>query len=161
MHIDFGSFFIQIAAFILLLLLLKKYAFGPLFEVMEKRRQHVLSEISTAEENRQEAASLLKEQEESLQKSRNEAYQIIEQAKQTSVRQAEEIVDNAKAEVARLKEDALKDIENERSKAAETLRAQVGAMSIMIAAKIIEQNLNEKEQKKLVDKYLKEVGGKL
>ncbi|MFS1510893.1 F0F1 ATP synthase subunit B [Chengkuizengella sp. SCS-71B] len=160
MSID-GSIVFQIIAFGILFWLLSKFAFGPLMSVMEKRKEHVLDEMRTAETNRAEADKLLKEQEASMQQTRQEAYQIIEQAKQTSARQAEEIVEEAKTTAAKLKEDALKDIENEKSKAAQTLRAQVGAMSIMIASKIIEQKLDEKSQQQLVDKYLKEVGGKL
>ena len=59
----------------------------------------------------------------------------------------------------RLKDEALKDIENEKNKAVAALRSQVGAMSVLIASKIIEKQIDEKSQEELVEHYLKEVGG--
>lgn len=90
---------------------------------------------------------------------RKEAYDIIEQAKQTGSKQADDIVRAAGAEAARLKDEALKDIENEKNKAVAALRSQVGAMSVLIASKIIEKQIDEKSQEQLVEHYLKEVGG--
>jgi F-type H+-transporting ATPase subunit b len=60
-----------------------------------------------------------------------------------------------------LKEEALKDIENEKNNAVAALRSQVSALSVMIASKIIEKQVDEKSQEQLVEHYLKEVGGKL
>jgi len=147
-------------SFGILFLLLKKYAFGPLFGVMEKRRQMILDQIQTAENNRRQTEELLKEQQEAIQNARKEAYDIIEQAKQVSTRQAEEIIAAAKAEANRIKEEALREIESEKAKAVSALRAQVSAMSVLIASKIIEKQLDEQSHKDLVEKYLSEVGSK-
>lgn len=146
-------------AFIVLLLLLKKYAFGPLFGVMEKRRERVLNEIQSAEKSRKDAEQYLAEQRAAIEQARKEAYDIIEQAKKTSAKQADEIVEQARLEASRVKEDALRDIENEKNKAIAALRSQVSGMSVLIASKIIEKQLDEQTQQELVDKYLKEVGG--
>lgn len=154
-----STFIIAIIAFLILYALLHKYAFGPLFGIMEQRRNHVLNEIQTAEQNRKETEKLLAEQKEVLQATRQEAHAIIEQAKQTSSRQAEEIIAQAKAEAVRLKEEAVSDIENEKNKAVAALRREVSAMSVLIASKIIEKQIDEKSQADLVEHYLKEVGG--
>ena len=153
------SFVYAIVAFFVLYLLLKKYAFGPLFGMMEKRRDHIQEQIQTAEQNRKEAEQLLNEQKQELQNTRKEALEIIEQARTTSSRQADDIVAQARAEATRIKEDALKDIENEKNKAISALRSQVSAMSVMIASKIIEKQIDEKTQHELVEQYLKQVGG--
>lgn len=152
---------ISIISFMILYFLLSKYAFGPLFGIMEKRREYIQDQIKTAEKNRQETEKLLAEQKEAIQNARKEAYELIEQAKLTSSRQAEEIVQQAKAEAARIKEEALRDIENEKNKAVAALRSQVSAMSVLIASKIIEKQIDEKSQKELIDHYLKQVGGNL
>ncbi|WP_282938752.1 F0F1 ATP synthase subunit B [Paenibacillus sp. RC67] len=159
MHIEWTTFFIQIVAFLILYLLLQKFAFGPLFGMMEKRRQLVKDQIQTAENSRKQAEQLLEEQKQALQQTRKEAHDIIEQAKQTSSKQADEIVIAARAEADRLKDEALKDIENEKNKAVAALRSQVSAMSVLIASKIIEKQIDEKSQSELVETYLKEVGG--
>lgn len=58
-----------------------------------------------------------------------------------------------------MKEEAVRDIENEKNKAVAALRSQVSAMSVLIASKIIEKQIDEKSQEQLVEHYLKEVGG--
>lgn len=145
-------------AFFILYLLLNKYAFGPLFGVMEKRREQVLNEMKTAEESRKEAEKYLEEQKSAIEQARHEALEIIDHARKTSSRQSEEIIKKANDEAARLKEEALKEIENEKKKAVSELKSQVSAMSVLIASKIIEKQIDEKSQKEVVEKYLSKVG---
>ncbi|PZD97783.1 ATP synthase F0 subunit B [Paenibacillus sambharensis] len=160
MEFYWESTVIAIVAFILLYMLLSKYAFGPLFAVMEQRRQLVKDEIASAETSRKQAEQQLNEQKQALQEARKEAFEIIEQAKRSSAKQADDILDAAKQESVRLKEEAVKDIENEKNKAISALRSQVSGMSVMIASKIIEKQIDEKSQEQLVDQYLKQVGNK-
>ncbi|GIP35548.1 F0F1 ATP synthase subunit B [Paenibacillus sp. J2TS4] len=150
-----------IIAFVLLYWLLNKYAFGPLLNVMEKRREMIQSQIQSADSNRKEAEKLMSEQKQAILEARKEAQEIIEQARQMSVKQAEEIVQAARDESNRIKDEAIKDIANEKDKAVAALRSQVSAMAVMIASKIIEKQIDEKSQQQLIDQYLKEVGGKL
>ncbi len=150
-----------IISFGILYWLLNRYAFGPLFNIMEQRRKHVQDEIQSAERNRAEAESMIAEQKAAIEQARNEAYEIIEQAKKTSTKQTDDMLEQARSEATRIKEDALRDIENEKNKAVAALRSQVSALSVMIASKIIEKQVDEKSQEELVNQYLKEVGGNL
>lgn len=154
------SFVFAIIAFLILYWLLSKYAFGPLFSVMEQRRERVLSEMQGAEKDRKDAEQYLAEQRKAMENVRQEAFDILEQARKTSAKQAEELIASAKAESTRIKEEALKDIENEKKQAVAALRSQVSAMSVMIASKIIEKQVDEKSQEQLINQYLNEVGGK-
>jgi len=149
-----------LVAFIILYVLLSKYAFKPLFSVMEKRKELVMGQMQDAEENRKQASQLLEDQKSALQAARKDAYDIIEQAKTTGSKQADELIATAKSESSRLKEEALRDIESEKNKAVAALRSQVSGMSVMIASKIIEKQIDEKSQEQLVAEYLKEVGDK-
>ncbi|AEI38701.1 F0F1 ATP synthase subunit B [Paenibacillus mucilaginosus] len=159
MHFELTSFIFAIVSFAILMWLISKYAFGPLMGIMEQRRQLVLDQMNSAEQNRKQADSLLAEQKAALEQVRSEAKQIMEQARVTSGKQAEDIIAQAKAEAGRLKEEALRDIENEKNLAVAALRSQVSAMSVLIASKIIEKQIDEKSQEQLVEHYLKEVGG--
>jgi F-type H+-transporting ATPase subunit b len=150
---------IAIVAFLILYLLLKKYAFGPLFSIMEQRQKLIQDQIGGAEKSRQEAERLLAEQQQAIQNAKKDAHDILEQARQTSTKQADELIAAAKAEASRIKDDALRDIEAEKNKAVAALRSQVSAMSVLIASKIIEKQVDEQSQKELIDQYLKEVGG--
>jgi F-type H+-transporting ATPase subunit b len=154
------NFVIQIVSFLILYWLLSKYAFGPLMSLMQKRRDHVIGELKNAETSRLDAEKLFAEQKEALNQARKDAFDIIEQARVTSSRQADEMITKARNETVRLKDDAVKDIEIEKNKAIAALRSQVSAMSVMIASKIIEKQVDEKSQEQLIEHYLKEVGGK-
>jgi F-type H+-transporting ATPase subunit b len=147
-------------AFGLLFWFLQKKAFGPLMGIMEKRRQLIEEQMGSAQQNRSDAERLIEEQKQALQQARKEAYDIIEQARTTGSKQAEEIVQAARSESGRLKEDAVRDIETEKNKAVAALKAQVSGLSVLIASKIIEKQVDEQSQKQLVDQYLQDVGSK-
>lgn len=158
MNFVWESTVIAIVSFAILYFLLNKYAFGPLFNVMEQRRELIQNQIQSAEENRKQSETLLAGQQQAIQEAKKDAYQIIEQARTSSNRQSEQMIEAAKEEAARIKQDALRDIESEKNKAVAALKGQVGAMSVMIASKIIEKQIDEKSQQDLVEQYLKEVG---
>jgi len=159
--IDWSTFVIQIIAFLILYLLLSKYAFKPLFGIMEARKQHIQEQLDNAAKSRDEAAKLLNEQTAALQATKQEAYGILEQARVSSEKTAEEIVRQAKAEATRLKDEAVSEIDSEKNKAIASLRTEVAGLSVSIASKIIEKNVDAKEQEQLVEKTLKDLGGKL
>jgi len=159
--INLGSFIVQILSFAILFVLLKKYAFGPLVAVMQKRQEQIENNIKNAEQQRQEAEQFIKEQQAALQKAREEAHEIIERAKASSVKQAEEIVEAAKAEAERIKEQTLQEIQLEKERAVQALREQVGALSVLLASKMIEKELDVKQQSKLIDDIMKQVGESL
>lgn len=158
MDLHLGNFIGQILAFAVLFIVLKKYAFGPLIGIMEKRQHQIEDQINNAETSRQEAERLLKEQNETLHQARVEAHEIIEKAKVSSERQAKDILETAKVEADRLKNQAVQDIRLEKEKAVAELREQVGALSVLIASKMIEKEIDEKTQSKLIDDIMKQVG---
>lgn len=160
MNFVWENFVIQLVAFAILFLLLQRFAFKPLFGIMEKRRQTVLEQMESAQKNRAEADQYIEEQKQALQQARKEAHDIIEQAKTTGSRQADDILLSARNEAARLKEEAVREIESEKNKAIADLKAQVSGLSVLIASKIIEKQVDESTQSQIVDKYLQEVGSK-
>lgn len=158
MEILWGSFLIQIAAFVILFLLLWKFAFGPLVNIMETRQQKIQEQISSAENNKLEAEKIFKEQKENFQAARIEAQEMIERARVSSSKQAEEIIAVAKTEAVRIKDQAVQEIQQEKNKAVDELRNQVGILSVLIASKMIEKELDLKGQSKFIDEMIKEVG---
>jgi F-type H+-transporting ATPase subunit b len=151
---------IALVAFALLYLFLNKKIFKPLFRIIDQRRALVQGQIDSAEQSRKNAELLLEEQKLAIAETKKEAFAILEQTRSTGAKQLEDIVGQAKSEATRLKEEALKDIEIEKNNAVAALRSQVSALSVMIASKIIEKQVDEKSQEELVEHYLKEVGGK-
>ncbi|AKE25509.1 MULTISPECIES: F0F1 ATP synthase subunit B [Bacillus] len=153
-----GDILFQLLAMLILLALLKKYALGPLLNIMKQREDHIAGEITSAEEKNKEAQQLIEEQRVLLKEARQESQTLIENAKKLGEKQKEEIIQAARAESERLKEAARTEIVKEKEQAVSALREQVASLSVMIASKVIEKELDEQAQEKLIQDYLKEVG---
>ncbi|WP_226671455.1 F0F1 ATP synthase subunit B [Metabacillus litoralis] len=153
-----GDIIFQLVIFLILLALLKKYAFGPVLNMMKQREEHIASEINSSEERNKESQKLVEEQRELLKQARVEAQGLVENAKKLGEQQKEDIIQAARSEAGRLKDAALKEIAQEKEQAVAALRQQVASLSVMIASKVIEKELNEQEQEKLINDYINEVG---
>jgi F-type H+-transporting ATPase subunit b len=159
--INWGDALYQLLAFFILMALLRKFAWGPILGVMKQREELIANEIDTAEKNRKDAEKYLEEQRKEVQQAREEAQTIVDNAKKLSETQGQDIVNSARDEANRAKESALAEIQREKEQAVTELREQVASLSVLIATKVIEKELDEKEQEKLIQEYLKEVGEEL
>jgi F-type H+-transporting ATPase subunit b len=157
-HINTGDIFFQLIIFIILLFLLKKFAWGPLMGIMKTREEYVASEINAAEQSKIDAKKLLEEQRSLLKEARNDAQVLIENARKQGDIQREEIVVAARTESERIKENAKLEIEQQKEKAIAAIREQVASLSVLIASKVIEKELSAADQDQLIDEYIKEAG---
>ncbi|KXZ17065.1 ATP synthase F0F1 subunit B [Bacillus nakamurai] len=153
-----GDILFQLLAMLILLALLKKFALGPLLNIMKQREDHIAGEITSAEERNKEAQQLIEEQRVLLKEAKQESQSLIENAKKLGEKQKEDIIQAARAESERLKEAARTEIVKEKEQAVSALREQVASLSVLIASKVIEKELDEQAQEKLIQDYLKEVG---
>ncbi len=158
MGLMFGDMIVQLVMFIILLALITKFAWRPLMNVMEERENHIANEIDSAEKSRQESERLMREAQDELKGTRQNAQQIIEDAKLTAKDQEETLIAEAKQEAERIKINARQEIEQEKEKAIQALQAQVGTLSVQIASKVIEKELSMEEQETLINEYLEKVG---
>ncbi len=153
-----GDVIFQLAIFIVLMALLKYFAWGPLMGIMKQREDHVAGEISAAEQSRVEAKKLLEEQRSLLKEARSEAQVLIENAKKQGDIQRDEIITVARNEAERIKESAKLEIDQQKEKAIAAIREQVASLSVLIASKVIEKELNAADQDKLINDYIQEAG---
>ncbi|MBT2218442.1 F0F1 ATP synthase subunit B [Virgibacillus dakarensis] len=148
----------QLFFFIVLLVLIRKFAWGPLMSMMQKREEYVASEIEAAEKSRAEAERAQEEATVQLKQTKQEAQKIIEDARNVGARQEQEIVDSARKEAERIKRAAQEEIQNEKEKAIQALQDKVASLSVLIASKVIEKEISAQDQEKLINDYIKEVG---
>nr|WGD67974.1 F0F1 ATP synthase subunit B [Bacillus velezensis] len=153
-----GDILFQLLAMLVLLALLKKFALEPLLNIMKQREDHIAGEITSAEERNKEAQKLIEEQRVLLKEAKQESQSLIENAKKLGEKQKEDIIQAARAESERLKEAARTEIVKEKEQAVSALREQVASLSVLIASKVIEKELDEQAQEQLIQDYLKEVG---
>lgn len=153
-----GDMLFQLVMFIILLVLLKIFAWKPIMGIMKKREQYIADEIDQAEQSNAEARKLAEEQREILKNSRQEIQTMMEEARKTADEKKEEIIATARNEAQRLKESAKREIELEKEQAMDSVREQVASLSVLIASKVIEKELSEDDQEQLIKQYINEVG---
>lgn len=141
--------------FSILLLAVKHYAWGPVKDMMEKRRQKVIDDLDQAASDRKKAEILANEREAALKNSRQEATQILSVAKSNAQKIGKQIVSEAKAEASAIRERAKADATQAKTDALNEARNEVADLSVTIAEKVIAKNLSAADQKDLVDQFIK------
>ncbi|APG67250.1 F0F1 ATP synthase subunit B [Lactobacillus delbrueckii subsp. lactis] len=141
--------------FSILLLAVKHYAWGPVKDMMEKRRQKVIDDLDQAASDRKKAEILANEREAALKNSRQEATQILSDAKSNAQKIGKQIVSEANAEASAIREKAKADAAQAKTDALNEARDEVADLSVTIAEKVIAKNLSAADQKDLVDQFIK------
>lgn len=153
-----GNFILIAGSFILLLVLIKKFAWSNITGIFEERAEKIASDIDRAEEARQKAEVLAQKREDELAGSRKEAKTIIENAKETAEKSKASILADAKLEAGRLKEKANQEIAQNKAEALQSVKGEVADLTISLAGKIISQNLDSHAHKALIDQYIDQLG---
>jgi len=153
-----GNFILIAGSFILLLVLIKKFAWSNITGIFEERAEKIASDIDRAEEARQKAEVLAQKREDELAGSRKEAKTIIENAKETAEKSKASILADAKLEAGRLKEKANQEIAQNKVEALQSVKGEVADLTISLAGKIISQNLDGHAHKELIDQYIDQLG---
>ena len=153
-----GDFILIAGSFLLLIFLVKKYAWGNITSVLDERAEKISSDIDGAEEARKKAEELASKREAELAGSRTEAKTIIENAKGTAEKSRADILAEAKLEAGRLKEKANQEIAQNKAEALQSVKGDVADLTISLAGKIISQNLDGQTHKELIDQYIDQLG---
>ena len=156
--LDGWTFLAQICNLMIQLVIFKKFLLKPIKQVIADRKAKADSEIADAQKLRTEAEAMKAEYEQNLQNARTEANQIVATAQKTATARSEEIVGEARAQVAALKQKAEADIAQERKKAVNEVKDEIGGIAMEIASKVVEREISEKDHKDLIDEFIKNVG---
>jgi len=152
-----GTLFWTAATFIILLLILKKVAWGPILQTLAEREKRIREALEKAEATQKEAAAAMARHQESLEAAKREAQDLLAKSRKTAEAVKEEIVQKAQTEAANILERAKREINLEREKAVAELKKQAAELSIMIASKLIGKSLSKDEHKKLIEQSIKEM----
>ena len=153
-----GDFILIAGSFLLLIFLVKKYAWGNISSILDERAEKISSDIDGAEEARKKAEELASKREAELAGSRTEAKTIIENAKETAEKSKADILAEAKLEAGRLKEKANQEIAQNKAEALQSVKGEVADLTVSLAGKIISQNLDSHAHKELIDQYIDQLG---
>ncbi|QHL09516.1 F0F1 ATP synthase subunit B [Staphylococcus aureus] len=158
--VEWGTVIVQVLTFIVLLALLKKFAWGPLKDVMDKRERDINRDIDDAEQAKLNAQKLEEENKQKLKETQEEVQKILEDAKVQARQQQEQIIHEANVRANGMIETAQSEINSQKERAIADINNQVSELSVLIASKVLRKEISEQDQKALVDKYLKEAGDK-
>jgi len=152
---SFGLFFWQMIIFILLILLLKKFAWKPILEAVNQREEGIRNALLSAENARKEMQNLQADNQRILNEARAERDLMLKEAREMKEKMVSDAKNEAQTAGQKMIEQAKAAIESEKNAAMAELKAHVSSLSLEIAEKLLKDELSNKEaQVKLVEKML-------
>ncbi len=140
--------------FLILVVILSRFAWGPIIKMLDERERTIREAIEQAKRERAEAEKLLADQKESLAAARREAADLAKKNQQEVEALRTELTARARKEADDLVASARRQIQEEKSKAVSELKGQVADLAIDAARRLIQSSLDEKSQRKLVEEYI-------
>lgn len=147
--------------FFVLLAILYKFAYGPIFKMLDDRKFTIESSLQQAEEVRVEIERMKLETQQNLLDARKEAQDIVTRAQKIAEETKAEVVAKAREEAIAEKNRAIVDIENARDKAVNELRDTAATLAIMAAEKVLGKVITVEDHQKMVKDFVNEVGDRL
>jgi len=146
-----------IVTFICLLVVLRKFAWKPLLDSLQRREEHVRNALDRAEQAKQEAEHLLDENRKQLARAEEESRRILGEGRALAEKLKQEIMDRTSQQSRTMIDQAKMEIERDKEAALAQLRGEVANLAIKAAEKILDETLDENKQRKVIDAYLREL----
>ena len=151
----------QICNLFLQMFLFKKFLYDKVIAIIDQRRAAADEQITAAQSAREEALSIKAAYEQNMQQAKIQADDILSRANKTASARSEEIIGQAKQEASRIKQKAASDIALEKKKAINDAKDEISGISMAIAEKVVERQLNDSDQQKLVEQFIDRLGESL
>ena len=152
-----GTIIWTLITFVLVLLVLKKWAWPPILAALNEREQSIRDAIDSAEQSRQEAETVLTEHRAKLSAAEDEARQIVAEAREVGEKVRQDIVAQARAESLRTIDQARTSIEGEKRAASTQLRREMADLAVQAAGALIDANLDDEKNRGLVDDLISRI----
>jgi len=158
MNVYLSTIIFTLINFILLLLILKRYLIKPVNKIMDDRQNGINISIKKAKEDEEKAEISKNEKERLLQESKIKGREIVEEYKVNAENISQEIIDEAKKESIIIMDRTRTEIEREKQKAESEIKKQVIDLSLILSEKALEQHIDEKEHRRLIEDFIFKVG---
>lgn len=152
------TFVAQICNLFIQVYLIKRFLFKPVNEMLEKRKALADAQIREAEKAKADADAIKTEYEQNMKEAKEKANEILTTAQRTAALQSEEVLKEAASQAAALKSKAESDIAQEKRKAVNEIKDEIGGIAVEIAGKVIEREISEEDHTKLIDEFIANVG---
>ena len=154
---NLGNAIWTLAIFLIVVVVLGKFAWGPVLALLKQREEFIHRSLSDAKRDRDEAEARLKEHTAKLQSAQAEAVGIVEGARRDAARLREEMREKARSEAETIVRNAQRQIQLETSRALQQIRQEAADMSVMIASKLLQRNLSKEDNERLIEEALRQV----
>jgi F-type H+-transporting ATPase subunit b len=151
------TFPVEIVVFLVLLYLLSRYVFPPIDKALRTRQQLIARSLSEAEEARREVEEAKKKERADLAEARHQAQEILDRAQKLGEELREELRQKGREEQEAMLTRARAELAQEREKAVRQLRNQVADLVLLATTKVLQEELDPKRQRRLIDEALGEV----
>ena len=156
LEINPGLMIWTVITFIVLAFVLKKLAWKPLVQALTAREEKIRESLEQAEHARAEAQRLIEENQKQAAQAQGEFQRMIREAREEADRLRARRKQEAEAEARKIIDQGKMEIEREKEAALAELRGEVADLAIQAAGKILDEELDEKKQRKLVDTFLRD-----
>jgi len=154
---DVGNALWTVVIFLLVLVVLGKFAWGPVLSLLQQREAFIHQALSDAKNDREQAEARLNEYAAKLQSARAEAFALVDEARRDAERLREETRQKARAEAEQIVRNAERQIQLETSRALQQIRKEAVDLSVMIASRIIQRNISKEDNERLIEDTLAQV----
>src|SRR5215471_18504505 len=152
-----GNAIWTLAIFIIVVILLGKFAWGPVLALLQQREEFIHRSLSDAKRDRDEAEARLKEYAAKLQSAQREAIGIVEEARRDAERLREELRERARTEADALIKNAERQVQLETARAVQQIRKEAADLSVTIASKLLQRNISKEDNERLIADALKQI----
>ena len=152
-----GLLFWSVVTFLLLLVVLKKVAWGPIISALEQRENDIKDALNAAEEAKKEAEKVSNDYEQSIKEAQKQSQQIIADSKEAAEKVKAKIENDASKKAESMLNDAKIQINAEKENAINEIKAIAIDLSIEAASKVVEKNVDNEDNRKLVNDAIAEI----
>ncbi|MGX7041801.1 F0F1 ATP synthase subunit B [Leuconostoc lactis] len=156
-QLPLGNMLFIIISFLVLMVILKKVAYGPLTKVLDERAAKISSDIDSAEKARQEAEKLAAQRQSELADTRQQATKVVADAKASAQKQSEALLAAASERATLINQQAQTDAEKLKEDAISNAKDDVAALSVAIASMLMQKELSLDDQQALIDAYISDL----
>ena len=149
---------VTICNLLITFLIVKKFLFGPINKMLEARENEVRELYATAEADRTAAETMKRDYTASIANAKDEAAQITANATKRATARSEEILADANRQASDMVRKAEESIELEKKKALNEIKDEIAGLSVMIASKVVEKEINEADHKRMIEDFINKVG---
>lgn len=156
--IDPATFVVQICNLFLQIFILKTLLLNPVRKVLADRQAKADADIAAAKQASADAAAIKAEYEQNMAEAKAQANEIVANAQKTAAARTEEMLNEARTTAAQIKQKAEADAAQEKKKAVNELKDEIGGIAMQIASKVVEREISEQDHAALIDEFIRNVG---